>query len=262
VNLDTATIVLRPRGVGEIIDLSLRFCMGPAMGSYLRLSGWVLAPFYVGCLILRYGAGWHWSWVWLMAAMLSVVLQAPFTIAVSRILFSEAVTPAQALRMLSSCRGVYARALGLLLALAVFAGFTLVMIPWTCARLVFLDEVALLEGFSTGQMGRCRQLATGRSGVYAFLLLLWVGRFGAVLVAELLGNAIVDDVLQLGQPFGTLLEDGGSPYALLGFFASIPFAATARFLEYIDTRTRSDGWDIQLRFIAITSRALAKRRVA
>lgn len=261
-NLDAATIVLRPRGVGEIVDLSLRFCMGPAMRAYLRLSAWALAPFYAGCLALRYGAGWGWPWVWLLSATLSVLLEAPFTIAVSRILFSETVTPAQTFRMLFSHRAAYARALGLLLAVVLFAGWTLVMIPWACARLLFLDEVALLEGVSKGQLARCRQLTMGRSALYGFLLALWVGRIGCVFVAELIGNAMTDDVLQLGQPFGTLFEDGGSPFALFGFFAAIPFAATARFLQYIDTRTRSDGWDIQLRFIAIASRALAARRVA
>ena len=29
--------------------------------------------------------------------------------------------------------------------------------------------------------------------------------------------------------------------------------ATARFLAYIDGRTRQDGWDIQLRFMAIAA---------
>jgi hypothetical protein len=262
VNLDAATIVLRPRGVGEVVDLSVRFCMGPAMGSYLRLGGWVLAPSYAACLALHFVVGWRWSAVWLLAAILSVVLQAPFTIAVSRILFSESVTPAQVLRVLWNHGRPYVGALGLLLGFTLIASPTLVLVPWAYGRLLFLDEVALLEGVSKGQLARCRQLTTGRSALFGFLLALWAGRLGCVFVAELLGHAIVDDILQLGQPFGTLFEDGGSPYALLGFFVSIPFAATACFLQYIDTRTRSDGWDIQLRFIAITSREVAARRVA
>ena len=38
---------------------------------------------------------------------------------------------------------------------------------------------------------------------------------------------------------------------LLGLHLSIPLVATTRFLAYIDNRTRRDGWDIQVRFLAI-----------
>ena len=58
---------------------------------------------------------------------------------------------------------------------------------------------------------------------------------------------------QLGKPFGDLWDDGGSAYAIVGFFAALPLVATARFLAYIDGRTRQDGWDIQLRFMAIAA---------
>ena len=62
-------------------------------------------------------------------------------------------------------------------------------------------------------------------------------------------------MLQLGQPFGSLWPNGGSLYAIFGLFASIPLCATTRFLAYIDARTRRDGWDIQVRFMAIQAEA-------
>jgi hypothetical protein len=68
---------------------------------------------------------------------------------------------------------------------------------------------------------------------------------------ELLCQGLVSDVLQLGKPFGSLWADRFSPFALAGLMLSYPYAATARFLLYVDARTRSDGWDIQLRFMAI-----------
>ena len=53
---------------------------------------------------------------------------------------------------------------------------------------------------------------------------------------------------------------------------TVPFAATCRFLLYINARTRTEGWDVQTRFAAIAARAreesdreresLAPRRVA
>jgi len=72
-----------------------------------------------------------------------------------------------------------------------------------------------------------------------------------LLAGELVGNAVVSLVLQLGSPFGSLFTNGGTPYALAGFFATVPLVAAARFLFYIDLRTRKEGWDIQLRFMAI-----------
>src|SRR5262249_40877626 len=78
-------------------------------------------------------------------------------------------------------------------------------------------------------------------------------------VAELIGQGIVEGVLQLGRPFGSLVPDGGSVFALVGFFLSIPYVASARFLKYTDIRTRKEGWDIQLKFTAIQAADQARR---
>jgi hypothetical protein len=53
---------------------------------------------------------------------------------------------------------------------------------------------------------------------------------------------------------GSLYDDGGSTFALAGFFASIPYVASTRFLGYVDRRTRREGWDIQVRFAALAQR--------
>ena len=82
------------------------------------------------------------------------------------------------------------------------------------------------------------------------------------MAAETLGDAIIDSVLQLGQPFGDLWKEGGSGYALLGFFLAVPVVAAARFLKYIDVRTRKEGWDIQLRFVALAEQSALARRSA
>jgi len=52
---------------------------------------------------------------------------------------------------------------------------------------------------------------------------------------------------RLARPADALLR-GGSWFALCGFFLAVPFLATARFLAYIDGRTRREAWDVQLRF--------------
>ncbi len=97
---------------------------------------------------------------------------------------------------------------------------------------------------------------------FGLLVLLLAGQLGAVLICEILGQSLLDDVLQLGEPLGAAFSDGGSPFALAGLLASVPFVSTARFLQYIDTRTRADGWDIQVRFLAVNAKDAEERRLA
>jgi hypothetical protein len=76
-----------------------------------------------------------------------------------------------------------------------------------------------------------------------------------VVAGDLLGQGLVEFVLQLGRPVGSLFHDGGSTYALFGYFLSVPYVSSARFLGYVDSRTRREGWDIQVRFAALAQRA-------
>ena len=66
---------------------------------------------------------------------------------------------------------------------------------------------------------------------------------------------MVGFVLQLGHPTGELFEHGGSGFAVLGALLAVPLAAAMRFLGYIDLRTRKEGWDIQLRFVALAEQS-------
>jgi hypothetical protein len=77
---------------------------------------------------------------------------------------------------------------------------------------------------------------------------------GAVVLVDLLGGQLLEFVFQLGRPLGSLFQDGGSAFAILGLLLAVPLSAAMRFLGYIDLRTRSEGWDIQLRFAAWAER--------
>jgi len=68
---------------------------------------------------------------------------------------------------------------------------------------------------------------------------------------ETITLAILEDVLVLPLRSEKLLSDGGSYPALAGFLLSVPWAATSRFLSYIDGRTRQDAWDVQVRIMAL-----------
>jgi hypothetical protein len=276
VNLGASAIVLRPRGLAEILDLACRLCVSLAFGLYARLALVVLLPLLAGLLALRYAAGWPWQEVWWAAIAAAAVAQGIFTVSVGRLLFSEEVTVGQALRLFGRRFGSYL--VMLLLSRAPFAlvahllgrdliGLTvvlaLVVVPFGWPRLYFVHEASLLEGAGpTEALRRSSRFVQGRgASVLGVLLSILITQAAFVLVAELLCQGLVTEVLQLGKPFGALFDDGGSPYALAGLLLSVPYVATARFLEYIDTRTRSDGWDVQLRFMAIAA-AEAQREEA
>jgi hypothetical protein len=263
-NLSAAAIVLRPRPLSEVLDLASRLTFSVALGLYLRLAAAVLLPSFAACLALRYAAGWSWIGVWLAALALGGVTQGVFTVAVGRLMFSEALGARTALGLFRKRFGAY---LGALVAsrfiLVAAASVFLLGLPFAWPRMLFVHEVSLLESARPLEaVSRASRFVTGRVGEAVATLLALAGtQLAIVFTAEMLGQGIVDQVLQLGRPFGALFADGGSPYALAGFFLSIPYVSTARFLQYIDARTRADGWDVQLRFLAVAS-ADDERRAA
>ncbi|WP_441288365.1 hypothetical protein ACSRUE_41420 [Sorangium sp. KYC3313] len=264
-NLGASAIVLRPRSLSEILDLACRLCMSLALGLYARLSAILFLPMLAGCLALRHAAGWSWPEVWGVAIALGGVAQGVFTVAVGRLLFSEELGAGQVLRLFRARLSSYLWMLFLSRLLLAAAALPLLLgLPLAWPRLVFVHEASLLEAARAGDaIQRSSRFVTGRvAAVLGALIALLLAQAGVALTVELLGQSLVDAILQLGKPFGALLDDGGSPFALAGFFAGIPYVATARFLHYIDARTRADGWDIQLRFLAIAAREGEKRAAA
>lgn len=255
--LDQAVIVLRPREPSEILDLACRFGVAHA-APYLRLGAAVLLPCAALCLALRYALDAPWWVTWLAALALATPAQGVFSVLASRLLFSETPSTWTTLRAFGRRLPSYLGALLVSRALLAASALMLLLpLPFAWVALLFQHEASLLEQVGPfASVQRSGQLVRNRGG-FSLLLLLLVAQGSIVLGAELFGQALVDSVLQLGRPFGSLFDDGGTPYAILGLFASVPFVATARFLQYIDLRTRSDGWDVQVRFMAIAARAEA-----
>jgi hypothetical protein len=262
--LDRAAVVLRPRTVSEVVDLAFRLTFSLALPLYAKLSAIVLLPIFAGALALRYAAGWGWVAVWVVTVFAAVLAEGVFTVAAGRLLFAEDLRVREVL-------GAYLRRLpsyfiALVLSqglLAVAAGASvLIALPFVWPSLVFVHEASLLEGAGPiGAMQRASRFVKGRGATtFGLLVMLLAGQAGALVIGELLGQSLLDDVLQLGSPLGSL-KDGGSPFAIFGLLASVPFVATARFLQYIDTRTRADGWDVQVRFLAIASKESNERRL-
>ena len=117
---------------------------------------------------------------------------------------------------------------------------------------MYTREAVLLEGQAAGAaLTRARGFVSRQTGDALALLLaqgVVVGVF--ILCFDQVDASVFDFALQLDRPFGEI-EDGGSLFTLIGLFAAVPYVATIRFLRYIDGRTRRDGWDLQLAFLAL-----------
>ena len=260
-NLDQVNIAIRQRTVLESVDLSLPFSLRLGRRVYGRLALVTLLPAWLLCMGIGYAFGLAWGWLWLMALAMTNLLQGVFTIAAGRLMFEDSVAPSEVLRTYLKKLPVYAVGLVWTRTLIGFASLAfMLLLPVAWIRYAFAHEVLLLEGSGIKNLGaRSAGMVKGQTGVAAQMLACLVGMtVGGVLVTELLAMGTVSFLLQLGKPLGSLLDDGGSAFSLLGLFAATPLVATARFLSYIDGRTRRDAWDVQVRFQQVRARDKAQ----
>jgi hypothetical protein len=266
VNLLAARVVLRPRSLADVLDLAVPFCLANRRPLGV-LSLVVLGPIAALAGYLRLRVHLEWNLVWLVVAGASFLLEGIFTVAVGELMFREA----REVRV-RAVLGRFARRLPAYLLMSVVRDLVmavsavLLVPPFFLGPLVmFMPEALLLEGASPWKaFARSRALA--RNWMFACLG-LWLATLAlplvGALVLDLVGNTVVGFVLQLGQPLGDLTSHGGSGFAVAGALLAVPVAAAARFLGYIDLRTRKEGWDIQLRFVALAEQGgPARRRVA
>jgi hypothetical protein len=254
VNWLASRVTLRIRSLPEVFDLGFVF-LGENRKAYTRLALLTLVV-PLGATALLQFAHVPWWEIWGVAIVLGTLVEGMFTTAAGQLLFSASV-PMRRLFGLFARRMISYSAARILAALAMAAGAPFIIpIPPIAARSLFVSECSLLESASpAGCLRRGGQLMAGQTGPGAiFALLLLVFRFAFIVTAEELGQGLVEFVLQLGRPVGSLFDDGGSTFALAGFFASIPYVASTRFLGYVDRRTRREGWDIQVRFAALAQR--------
>ena len=263
-NLDAARIVLRPRGVSEIFDLALRFATAPAAKLYAKLAAITLLPAWALCVAARYALEFEWAGVWTLALLLVTPLQGVFTVAIGRMMFAEEVSPREVLGQYFRRLPAYLGTLivsRMMIGVASIAAFLLVPPFWMWARCMYVHAACLLEQAGpVDAIGRAaRMVARNLVSAVGSLLLLSLAGAGFIFVAETLINVgLFEFMLQVGRPFGSLFDTGGSVAALAGLFLAVPYWTTVRFLSYIDLRTRRDGWDVQLRFMAIQARARAE----
>ncbi|HXU04119.1 MAG TPA: hypothetical protein VN903_24330 [Polyangia bacterium] len=259
-NLLAARVVLRQRSFADSVDLALPFCLTNKRPLGI-LTLVILGPIAALLAYLRIARHWPWTELWFLCAGVSLLAEGAFTVALGELLFKP---PGEA-----RVRTFVARYLRRLPALVFAAVIRAVLLVCTLLILaptsIFVPEAMLLEGAPYGRaLARSRALARNRVG---FCLGIWLAAVflpavGAASI-DLLFNSVTHYVLQLGYPTGELFTDGGSGFAVLGALLAVPVVAAVRFLGYVDLRTRKEGWDIQLRFVALAEQnALGRKRAA
>jgi hypothetical protein len=247
-NVLTTRVALRERTLPEVFDLSFRFVVLRGARGYFRL--WLVSclPCLLLCIALRVRQV-DWLWIWASAAAGFVAAQVPFTLAASRLLLGDTLPLGAILRTWLARSLPQLMMHSLVLTVLGLGAFLVFPIPFVLVRCLYLTEITLLEGSGMLKAYERGTRLTRQRLPQALETLLLLACVAAAFVvgAELTGRAIVVELLDFPPPADALV-DGGSWFALFGFFAAVPFVTAARFLSYIDERTRREAWDVQLRF--------------
>jgi hypothetical protein len=253
IDLREVRVVLRERRLLDVLDLAIRFLVAHAV-PYIVLSAIVLVPCGVLSLVVAVHSGWVLGW--LTAIAVATFAEIPFTILGSRLVFTPEA-PLEAVLSASVRKAPRLLAAKLLQGVAVLAGTSAFVAPgvWIAATTLFLSEVILLEESTAGAaFSRAQRLVAGRFGDALMTFLLIGGLHAlAVWVGDRALGSILADLFQITPP-AKLGEPGGGVLGLVAFFLVVPFAATARLFAYLDLRTRTEGWDVQVRFAALAAR--------
>jgi hypothetical protein len=264
-NLLEARVKLRPRSMSDVLDLAGPFCIvNRRLMLPLGLATTGLGA--TAAAVCRVGLAWSWWHVWLLTVAYLLLTSGLFTQAAGELLFRE---PKQ-IRMRAVVGRFFRRFLQYLAARVLqglvlgFSALVFVPLPLFAARLFFVSEAVLLEsGSPWSSLARSRRLVLFRSlPCLGLALACALAPFVFAMAADLIGDVVVNRVFEMGRPLGSLWSDGGSGYAVVGALLSVPFLASASFLGYVDLRTRKEGWDIQLRFMALAASEAEARRTA
>ena len=254
-----ARVALRERGLLDVLDLTVRFIVAHA-SIYVRLTLAVVVP--LGGLVTWAVSYLEVAPAWLVLIVSAHFVQLPFTALAGRLVFERDVRLRDVLR---DTLRVLPRAFGMrFLQLAGIVGGGLVAcIPgfWLAAAWIFAPEVLVLEGSRPiATLGRARRMVNRQFGTaIGALAVLSLLHAVATYLFDRGGITVLGELLQVTPPepaftWSPLHLGAPTVLAALGFWLFVPFGTTARFLVYIDLRTRSEAWDVQTRFAAIAAR--------
>ena len=267
-------IVLRPRTLDEVFDLTFAY-LRTYSRDFRRLFALQLLLGISLVVLLREVLEQTWPVIWAAAFVLSPLTEKVTLVFGGDHLFGNAPRRRLALRRVA--RRIVPVLVGaiivplpvlpaLLLSLADetslgFAVMASLFWPFLLAWFLYFNAALLLENLDLpGAFRRSSRLISFRFGrALVFVVVAFNIRLFFVVSFEFLCRFVVSFVLQLGNPFGHLFEDFGSYPSVLAFLLAAPIIALARMFDYVDTRTRLEGWDLQVRFKALVTKEPAAR---
>ena len=252
-DLREARVVLRERRILDVLDLALRFVVAHAV-PYLVVSAFVVVPCAVATVMVATHQGFTQGLMFALA--LSALAEVPFTVLGSRLVFEHEVSFGQVLRA-SLRRAPAVLVTRGLVATAALLGLAVVILPgvWVAASFFFVSEIAVLEEAGVGTaMSRAQRMLSGRFGdAMVAWMLLGALHLGATWLGDRALASQLNDLLQISPPPKIGDPDGGM-LGLVAFWLAVPYLTTARLFAYLDLRTRTEGWDVQVRFAALAQR--------
>lgn len=261
-----ARVVLRPRSLDETLDLAIR---------YLRLSakdfGKLIAVVAGVASMILIGIGIAFDldlWQRLAVAMwLSPFVEQIVTVYGGRHLFQSEprIRPAVATIMKRFPRVLFTSAILTLpwtpMLMTRFEEPAMIGIgatvgclwPFLVASQAYRSEVSLLEQLPIKRAGqRTKTLIAFRyARALGMVVAAAIVRLSMAVAVEMTVAFVLGMVLQFGNVSDAI---GGWP-AVVGYLLAGPYLAIARMFDYVDARTRREGWDIQVRFNAIAQAA-------
>jgi len=257
-DLREARVVLRERRLLDVLDLAVRFLVAHA-APYAVLSAFVLVPCGVATVMIAAHAGFAWALTFALA--LAALAEVPFTVLGSRLVFESDVSFAQVLRT-SLRRAPLVLVTRLIVFVAAAIGGTMLLLPgiWVAVSFLYVTEIVALEEAGVGTaMSRAQRMLQGRFGD---ALVAWMLLGGIHLGATWLGDralaTVLADLFQITPP-AKLGDPDGGVLGLVAFWLALPYVTTARLFSYLDLRTRTEGWDVQVRFAALARREETER---
>ncbi len=262
-------VTLRPRTLDETLNLALAYLRTSArdfLPLFLLLSS-VAALMVVGT---AYALDLDWGQRCAVTLIVVPIMERVVTVYAGRHLFQNPATKRGALKIV-----LKRMPLVLIWSLVSTLPFTIVLVdvketgllvlgvlcltfwPFILASHVYLGEAAFLEQLPAGRaLHRARILVTYRFGRALGLLIAQSLVRALFVVSVMFGTSfLISGVLQFqGTPDSVGYWAGIGGYILAG-----PYVAMARLFDYVDARTRREGWDIQVRFNAIAQRAREER---
>jgi hypothetical protein len=246
---DRTLIQIRERSFLDMLELSLVVIRHRPLTLALASAAGIIPLALLNAWLAALGGfePGYWVPLWFLEAPWATL---PLTLVLGGVMFDQRPGIAEILRRLLMATPTMILIHGFLRGIL---GMTILLIPLIPSRFWFASEVILLERAGPFRaLRRCLRLSAERSGEFflewigqfffglAFVLCFWVGTGAAT-------SALFRSDVTWEQP---MVSDIGGFRFQLGVWIAIAFFGVARFMNYIDQRIRSEGWELRLQLQA------------